>query len=121
MGAMALISIDWRTAQVRGRELTVAFEEPISAPERKCLTALVERLERSGEPWEAITVKKNRLIVGAIADGAEDDLRHFLESLLLEANAAADEGDDAEDEQVDERDRRMTEAFQAFAPDAGET
>ena len=103
---------------MRERELRIAFEEPISTSERKHMAALVRRLERPGEPWEAIAVKKDRLIVSDIADGAEDDLRHFLESLLLEANAAADDGDDAEHEQVDEHDRRMTEAFQAFAPEA---
>lgn len=119
MRAMGRIAIDWRTAQVRERELSVALEEPVSAPERKRMTALVDRLQRPGEPWSTITVKKGRLIVSEIADDAEDDVRHFLESLLLEANAATD--DDAEPEQVDEHDQRMTDAFQAFAPEATHT
>jgi hypothetical protein len=118
---MGLISVDWRTAAVRERELSVAFEEPISAPERKHVKALVDRLERPGEPWGTITVKKDRLIVSKIAPGAEDDLRHFLESLLLEANAAADEGSNDEHEQLDEHDRRMTDAFRAFAPEPSDT
>ncbi len=122
MRAMGRIAIDWSTARVRGRELTVAFEEATSAAARKHMKALVERLQRPGEPWKAVAVKKDRLIVSEIADGAEEEVRHFLESVVLEADAAADDGAAAAgDEQVDERDRRMTDAFQAFAPDSPRT
>jgi hypothetical protein len=115
---MGRIAIDWSTAQVRERELTVAFDEPISALERRRMAALVRRLERPGEPWATIAAKKDRLIVSEIADGAEDDVRHFLESLVLEASAATDDADDARHEQVDARDQHMTDAFQAFAPES---
>jgi len=116
------IAIDWSTAKVRERELNVAFAEPISRPERKRMTALVRRLERPGEPWRTVAVKKSRLVVGEIADGAEDDVRHFLESLLLEANAATDDkAEDADRAPVDERDRRMTDVFRSFAAEATQT
>jgi hypothetical protein len=117
------IAIDWSTAQVRERELRVAFAEPISKPERERMTVLVRRLERPGEPWKTIAVKKTQLIVGEIADGAEDAVRHFLESLLLEVNAATadDDADGADREQVDKRDQRMTDAFRSFAPDASQS
>ncbi len=111
---MSRVAIDWSTAEVREGELRVAFEQPASGPQRKRMTALVERLQRLGEPWSEIAVKRGRLVVSDVGDGAEDDVRHFLESLVLEANATEDDG---EPEHVDERDRRMTEAFQAFAPE----
>jgi len=115
---MSRVAIDWSTAEVRDGELRVAFADPASSRQRKRMTALAERLQRPGEPWSAIAVKRSRLVVSGVADGAEADVRHFLESLLLEANAA--EGDEERDagEHVDERDRRMTEAFQAFTPDS---
>jgi len=114
---MSRVAIDWSTAEVRDGELRVAFEQPATGPQRKRMTALVERLQRPGEPWGEIAVKRGRLVVSDVGDGAEDDVRHFLESLVLEANAAEDDGESAQAEQVDERDRRMTEAFQAFAPE----
>lgn len=108
--------IDWPSAEVHDGELRVAFEEPVSADVRARMKALVERLQRPGEPWDAIAVKKDRLVVSRIEDDAEDDVRHFLESLVLEANAAeagSGPGEGTHDA-ADERDRRMTETFQAF-------
>jgi hypothetical protein len=110
-----MTAIDWSTAEVRDGDLTVMFSEPTTAPLRERMKALVNRLQRPGEPWQGIKVKKDRLIVGGIADSGEDDVRHFVESLVQEANAAEADGA-PEPEQIDERDRRMTDAFQAFAP-----
>jgi len=108
-----MTAIDWSTAEVRDGDLTVMFREPITTPARERMKALVKRLQRPGEPWQRIGIKKDRLIVSGVADGGEDDVRHFVESLVQEASSA--EADGAPEPEIDERDRRMTGAFQAFA------
>lgn len=112
---MSAVRIDWSSAQVRGGELTVSFAAEPSSAWRKRFELLARRLERPGEAWGEITVKKTRIRVSEIGEGAESDVHHFLESVLLEANAAerdpaASDGQDG----LDDADRRMTEAFQRF-------
>ncbi len=53
--------------------------------------------------------------VAAVQAGGEDDLRHFLESALLEVNTAFTAADAADDGQPSEQDARMTDAFRGFA------
>ncbi|HEX5146787.1 MAG TPA: hypothetical protein VFV85_07170 [Conexibacter sp.] len=116
---MAPVEIDWSSAEVADGELTVQLSQPPSSAWRKRFRAVQAQLERAGEPWEQVRVKKDRLVVAGVEPGAEDDVRHFVESVVLQANAAERDEHDDEDEH-DPGDRRMTEAFQAFArEDAG--
>ena len=48
---------------------------------------LAERLERPGSDWGEIALEKSKLRVTDVAEGAEADLRHLLESAVLQANA----------------------------------
>ena len=114
------IHIDWGAAEVDGSRLTVPFTGKPSSDFKTQLSDVLDRL-RHGRGWGEIKVSKSKLRVADVEDGAESDLRHFLESAVLQANAnlAADE-DDEETDSGDERsetDDRKTEAFRAFADD----
>ena len=109
---MAKTEIDWSTAQVSDAELVVALAPSPPPDWRARAKGAIALLERSGQPWEAIKVKKDRIVVSGVGEGSEDDVRHFVESIVLQANAG--EGEEAE-EHVDEADERMTSAFQSFA------
>jgi hypothetical protein len=110
--------IDWTTASVRDGRLTV---EIVGEPGRTWSTRVVEiaeRLDRPGSAWGAIAVKKASLQVEGVAEGAEADLRHLLESAVLQANAefAPEEEDrDRDEDEGSEQDRAMTAAFRGFA------
>jgi hypothetical protein len=110
--------IDWTTAAVRDGQLTVEIAGDPGREWSTRLRELAERLDRPGSDWGEIAVKTSRLRVKDVAEGAEADLRHLLESAVLQANAefAPDEDDDEDgDDEGSEQDRAMTAAFRAFA------
>src|SRR6185312_12516460 len=117
--------IDWATASVRDGRLTV---EIAGGPEQEWsdrVGAIIERLDRPGSAWGEVAVEKSAFRVNDVPEGAEADLRHLLESAVLQANAefAPDEEAGDDDDACSDEDRAMTTAFRAFAgsgEDAGE-
>ena len=111
--------IDWTTASVRDGRLTVEIAGDPGREWSARVREVAERLDRPGSAWGEIAVRKSRLRVEDVAEGAEDDLRHLLESAVLQANAefAPDEDNDegGDGEGGSDQDRTMTAAFRAFA------
>src|SRR6185312_4499736 len=114
--------IDWESAEVSGGELRVAVagEPPKGWGSR--VGEVLERLAREGSPtrWGSVKVSRGRIVVKDLQDGAESDLRHEMESAVLQANAdldaAADAGADIAAASAEEsRDERMTARFRDFA------
>jgi len=107
-------AIDWASAEVSEGTLAVALTDKPSKEWRERVTAVAERLGRDG-----VEVKKERLVVPGVTPGSEAEVRHLLESAVLQANTdLGEDEDDGDDEPADERsdaDREMTEAFRAFA------
>jgi hypothetical protein len=109
--------IDWATAAVRDGRLTVEITgEPGEAWSDR-VEEIVERLDRPGSAWGETSVKKATVRVKDVGEGAETDLRHLLESAVLQANAefAPDDEDGDDDDAGSDEDRAMTAAFRAFA------
>jgi hypothetical protein len=114
--------VDWASASVRDGELTVALVGDPDTAWARSLQAIVERLDRPGSGWGEIKVTKAKLSVASLSTGSEADLRHFLDSAVLQVNtkfAADDDPDQGEDGQSDE-DRRMTEVFRSFSAEPSE-
>ena len=78
---------------------------------------VVAALATTGHRWGDVSAGKRKLHVEDVQPGAEDELRHFLESALLQANTAVgaepskseDDGDPGPDEQ-------MASVFRSFKP-----
>jgi hypothetical protein len=108
--------IDWSTAEVDDGRLTVAVGGRHSAAWTERLEEVLDRLGRSGNRWGEIKVGKKKLRVDDVERGAEADLRHFLETAVLQANAdsppktSKESGGDRSD-----ADEEMTDVFQSFA------
>jgi hypothetical protein len=109
-------AFDWASATVDDGELTVPVLGPPPRGWAKSLRHVIERLERTGHGLGGVKVSKKRVTVGDVSPGSESDVRHFLESALLQVNAhlAADDETDA-DRERSESDQRMTDAFRSFA------
>lgn len=113
--------IDWSSALVCDGVLTVELSPAPDKAWRRQAGVVIDRLAGSGRPWGKVKAKKRKLVAAGVSEGAEDELRHFLESVVLEANAAAPAAEhDAEDDDAsgDDTDGRLTEAFRKYA--AGE-
>lgn len=120
---MALVTLDWSSAEVRGGDLEVALQGDLPKPWHEAFDRTVALLH--GGEWGKVKLKKDRVRVQEVTEGCEDRLRHFLESALQQANASAglreDEAQDEagdEDDEPDSLDAAMTEKFRSFA---GET
>jgi hypothetical protein len=109
-------SIEWASAEVAGGDLTVPLAGEANAAWAERVQAVVERLARPGSAWGATKVTDAEVTVEAVTAGAEEDLRHLLDSAVQQANAdfAPEEETDAGDG-PSEADVAMTEAFRSFA------
>lgn len=114
--------IDWTSAEIKDGVLTVGLVGESPRGWTKRFEAVLALLEHGLGDWGRITVTKQRIKVLDVQEGAERELRHLLESVLLQVNSdlAPDTGGGDEDEgesgdpQV-EADRKMTETFRGFA------
>jgi hypothetical protein len=115
--------IDWSTAEVRDATLTVSVSGDAPDDWTDYVSGVLERLDRGTSRWGDIEVEDDEFQVEAVRRGAESDLRHLLESAVLQGNAHFDLGDDEdderddaeEDEDDDDHDRQMEEVFRSFA------
>jgi hypothetical protein len=108
--------IDWSTAEVADGRLEVALGGRRSSAWAERLEQVLERLDRGGHHWGEIEIAKKKLRVDAVEPGAEEDLRHFLESAVLQANTDVPpkERKQSGGERSD-ADRQMTDVFRSFA------
>jgi hypothetical protein len=124
--------LDWSTAEVSGGELVIKLEGELPKGWPKSFDATAQLLDRGH--WRKVRVKKGSVHVGGVGAGDEEKLRHFLESVVQQANAdhAVDEqqSDDPAEHDEAEHDRagdvdqqadvELTERFRSFADaDAG--
>jgi hypothetical protein len=116
--------IDWASAEVKDRALTVGLtgEAPKGWVNR--LNGVLGLLGQNAGGWGEITVRKDTIEVADIQERSEGDLRHLLESALLQVNADFEtdpERDASEAGRDPERtiEEGMSDTFRAFA-DSGD-
>ena len=113
--------LDWASASVKDGELSVDVAGTPNAEWTRGLESIVERLYRPGSGWGEVKLAKATVRVASVSPGSEADLRHFLDSAVLQANTnfAPGEEDDAGDDDNgrSEEDREMTDAFRSFSTD----
>jgi hypothetical protein len=88
--------LEWRAAAVRDSTLTV----PIAGDRPRGWKSTFERTVRllGGGTWGEVSLKKEKVKVADVPEGAEDELRFFLEGVVQQANAThVDTDDDADD------------------------
>lgn len=119
---MTAPTLQWSAAEVRDGTLTV----PIDGDRPKGWKATFEQTVRllGGGSWGEVSLKRGTVRVAAVAEGTEDELRHFLEGAVQQANAThvdpedeedqADEPDDEHAGDGDDADARMTSRFRDF-------
>jgi hypothetical protein len=122
---MASPQLQWSAAEVSGGVLTVPIEGDRPKGWKDKFAQVVTLL--GGGPGGEITYKSQSVRVTDIADGSEESVHHFLESVMQETNAAfaadedsgetdePDDTDQAGDEGADDTDARLTEGFRHFA------
>jgi hypothetical protein len=122
MAQAELREIDWGTAEIRRGTLTVALSGAPSKDWKKRFVGVLGLLEPGSHAWGRVELSKEGIEVDQVQEGAEGDLRHHLESVVLEVNSqleldSGEGGGSGSSEEDAERavDERMTAAFRAFA------
>jgi len=114
------VQIDWRTAEIHKGSLTVELSGEVPKRWAKHFKGVLALLEQNSGRWGEIGLRKDRITVTDVQAGSEEELRHLLESALLQANAdlqgeQAEPPSEPEDDPQAEADQRMTDSFRAFA------
>jgi hypothetical protein len=122
-------TLDWSTAEVRDAKLTVQVEGDVPDGWEDTFKATAKLL--GGGTWGEITLEEQKAEVSGVQPGSEEKLKHFLESVVLQANSThvsdeeeeekdedgdEDQGEDEEESESDE-DKQMSERFRSFAED----
>jgi len=112
--------IDWDSSEVGDATLTVKLTGPPSKEWKRRFEGVLAMLGPSHDGWQEVRLTKKGIKVSALEQGSEPDLRHFLESVVLQANADTappDEHDGDTDHDEPDADERMARTFRDFAAD----
>jgi hypothetical protein len=107
-------SIDWENAQVKDGTAIVPLSGDASKAWSQRFEGVAALLARNDGGWAEIGLKRQTITITQLRPGSEDDLRHFLESVVVQVNSElvpdpeqqTSEPDDpqaAQDEQMAER------------------
>jgi hypothetical protein len=112
--------IDWAGAEVRGGALTVPLSGSTSKAWSQDFEGVLRLLDQGHGGWGKVSLAKKAIEVADLQPGSESQLRHFLESVVVQVNtelAPAEEQSEEDPTPTDSQqaDREMTEALRAFA------
>jgi hypothetical protein len=127
---MSDVKLNWSTAKVEDSKLTVDLDGELPSGWKDSFETVARLLAGSAD-WGQVSLKGKKAVrVADVSEGSEERLRHFLESVVEQANAdhrpddsePHDSGDEA-DEEEDGNDARdepgpdaeMSERFRSFA------
>jgi len=125
---MAEPQLDWSTAEVHDSKLSVSLDGEAPRSWRETFERTAALL--GANDWGSVKLKKRGIEVTGLVPGSEEKLRHYLESVVQEANAAhapevdnegGDEepsghhGEDSAEDGGVSPDVEMTERFRSFA------
>jgi hypothetical protein len=127
---MSDVTLNWSTAKVDDSKLTVDLDGELPSGWKDSFAAVARLLASSAE-WGEVSLKKQSVRVADVSEGSEERLRHFLESIVAQANAdhasdyserdEEDDADDDEDEGGDDNsddgdpDAEMSDRFRSFS------
>ena len=125
---MSEAKLNWSTAKVKESKLTVELDGELPKGWKDSFNTVARLLAGSAD-WGKVALSKKKVSVADVPEGSEERLRHFLESVVEQANAdhrpddadrdqsgEGDDEDDGGDEDRDESgpDSEMSERFRSF-------
>ena len=119
--------IDWTTANVADGTLSVELSGGPARGWRGQFDSIRRLLDQGTSRWGRVSMSRSVVTVTRVQPGAEPELRHFLESVVMQVNADLGLGDapEREGEEAAPRDlqraadREMAAHFRAFADPGG--
>lgn len=122
---MSNVKLEWGSAEVEDARLTVPLDGDLPKGWKQSFETTVTLLGQGD--WGEVKLKKGKVQVSDLTAGIEDKLRHHLEAIVAQANAAVGAAEDQPEREADDDcdhdnggaatrpDAEMTERFKAFA------
>jgi hypothetical protein len=112
--------IDWSSAEARDGALSVELTGTAAKRWAEHFEGVLALLGHGSGKWGEVALTKRAVTVEEVSEGSEGELRHLLESVVLQVNSELGLEPDPEDAQPAEdpqkaADQRLTESFRAFA------
>jgi hypothetical protein len=116
------VKLDWSSAEVHEGKLVIALEGEQPDGWADVFERTANLLNQG--TWDKIKLKKGEVRIKPVGPGEEERVRHFLESVVLEANSATAPGDvDARDgdanrsrgTEASSEDQQATERLRSYA------
>jgi hypothetical protein len=131
---MSDVKLNWSTAKVEDSTLTVDLDGDLPSGWKGSFDAVAKLLAGPSD-WGDVVLKKKAVRIADVSEGSEERLRHYLESVVTQANAdhspddserddseRDDSGDNVDEDEGggDDRDKSepdadMSERFRSFA------
>jgi hypothetical protein len=100
---MSDVKLNWESAEVKDATLSVQLEGDVSEEWQANFQTTAKLL---GGQWGEVELDDDSVKVGDLGGGDEEKVRHYLESVVTQANASIDsaesDDDDSEDEDSDD-------------------
>ncbi|HEX3434985.1 MAG TPA: hypothetical protein VHT25_13100 [Solirubrobacteraceae bacterium] len=111
--------IDWSGAEVEHGTVVVALTGSASKDWSERFEGVAKLLGQGNTDWGEVTLTKKAIKVADLQPGAEHDLRHFLESVVVQVNsefvAKVDEQAAEPDDPQAAQDSTMTDRLRSFS------
>ncbi len=114
--------IEWGSARIEDATLTVELTGSASKAWKARFESVPALLDTPHSSWGEVHLTKKGIKVGDLQQGGESELRHFLESVVLQANSdtaldTPEHDDDSDEDHEPDPEEQMTATFRAFAAD----
>ncbi len=94
MAAAEPREIDWGRAEIDEGTLTVELTGTSSTAWKQQFARVLALLDNANSRWGEVRLTRKGIRVGEVQQGTEPELRHFLESVVVQANSELPQRDD---------------------------
>lgn len=122
MAAIEARHIKWDSTQIEDGTLIVELTGPNSKVWNERFAGVLTLLDTPHSGWGEVRLTKKGIKVGDCQQGTEEQLRHLLESIVMQVNTdtdAQENGTERESESEPDPDEQMAATFRGFASDHG--
>ena len=111
------VNLNWDSTAVKDGRLVVELDGEVTSEWKNSFATTVRLL--GSHQWGQVQLKKKKVHVDSVAAGMEEKLRHYLESVVGQANALQRVDEEEEEEEEEEPGARETESSEEpSGPDA---
>jgi hypothetical protein len=87
MAAPEQRNIDWGSAEIKDAKLSVELTGPSSKAWKHRFDSALALLDTPHNRWGEVHLSRQEIQVAEVQPGTETELRHFLESVMLQVNS----------------------------------